>query len=91
MPKLRSNINKNNSPGVREDLGSLGVPVGIRVRSEALLVATQAMFTPTAPDEIFDWLKNLTGHFVDTEPFNIFALFTRNFERLDVGKGGGSV
>ena len=51
MPKLRSNINKNNSPGVREDLGSLGVPVGIRVRSEALLVATQAMFTPTAPDD----------------------------------------
>ena len=29
------------------------------------------------------WLKNLTPHFVHTEPFNIFAL---NFERL-----GGSV
>ena len=27
---------------------------------------------------IFDRLKNLTGHFVHTEPFNIFALFTRN-------------
>ena len=28
--------------------------------------------------------KNLTGHFVHTEPFNIFALFRRNFEKLDV-------
>ena len=28
----------------------------------------------------FDRLKNLTGHFVHTEPLNIFALFTRNFE-----------
>ena len=27
---------------------------------------------------IFDRLKNLTRHFVHTEPFNIFALFTRN-------------
>ena len=27
---------------------------------------------------------NLTGHFVHTEPFKIFALFTRNFERLGV-------
>ena len=33
---------------------------------------------------IFDRLKNLTGHLVRTEPFNIFALFTRNFERLSV-------
>ena len=46
------------------------------------------MFTRTAPDEIFDGLKNLTGHFVDTGPFNIFVLFTWNFELLDVGKGG---
>lgn len=29
---------------------------------------------------IFDWLKILTGHFVHTGPFNICALFTRNFE-----------
>ena len=50
-PKLRSNIHKNNSPGVREDLGSPGVPVGIRVRNEALLGATKVMFTPTASDE----------------------------------------
>ena len=27
---------------------------------------------------IFNRLKNLTGHFVHTEPFNIFALFTQN-------------
>ena len=27
---------------------------------------------------IFDHLKNLTGHFVHTDPFNIFALFTRD-------------
>ena len=27
---------------------------------------------------IFDGLKNLTAHFVNTEPFNIFALFTQN-------------
>ena len=58
------------------------------MKSEALLVDTQAMFTPTAPDEIFDGLKKLTGHLVDTGPFNIFALFKRNSERLDVGKGG---
>ena len=57
------------------------------MKSEALLVDTQAMFTPTAPDEK-KGLKKLTGHLVDTGPFNIFALFTRNFERLDVGKGG---
>ena len=25
---------------------------------------------------IFDWLKYLSGHFVQTEPFDIFALFT---------------
>ena len=28
--------------------------------------------------QIFDWLKILTGHFVHTKPFNIFALFTRD-------------
>ena len=28
---------------------------------------------------IFDRLKNLTRHFVHTEPFNIFVLFARNF------------
>lgn len=28
---------------------------------------------------IFDRLKNLTVHFVHTEPFNIFVLFARNF------------
>ena len=27
---------------------------------------------------IFDHLKNLTGHLVHTEPFKIFALFTRD-------------
>ena len=27
---------------------------------------------------IFDRLKNLIGHLVHTEPFNIFALFTLN-------------
>ena len=32
----------------------------------------------------FDQLKNFTGHFVHTGRFNIFALFTRNFERLGV-------
>ena len=31
----------------------------------------------TAPD---DRLKNLTGHFVHMGPFNVFALFTWNFE-----------
>ena len=35
-------------------------------------------------NEGFDRLKFLTGHFVDTEPFNIFTLFTRKFERLSV-------
>ena len=29
---------------------------------------------------IFDRLKNLIGHFVQMGPFNILALFTRNFE-----------
>ena len=33
---------------------------------------------------IFDWLINWTGHFVYTEPFNIFTLFTWNFEWLSV-------
>ena len=33
---------------------------------------------------IFDRLKHLTGHFVNTEPFNSFALFTWNFEPLDL-------
>ena len=33
---------------------------------------------------IFYQLKNFTGHFVHTGRFNIFALFTRNFERLGV-------
>ena len=33
---------------------------------------------------IFHQLKNFTGHFVHTGRFNIFALFTRNFERLGV-------
>ena len=28
--------------------------------------------------------ENLTDYFVHTEPFNIFAPFKRNFERLDV-------
>ena len=28
--------------------------------------------------------KFITGHFVHSGPFNIFALFTRNFERLGV-------
>lgn len=40
----------------------------------------------TAADEIFDRLKNLTGDLVYTKPFNILALFTRNFERLDVSR-----
>lgn len=30
----------------------------------------------------FDWLKNLMGHFFHTGLFNIFALFTRDFEQL---------
>ena len=29
-------------------------------------------------------MKILTGHYVYTAPFNIFALFARNFERLGV-------
>ena len=29
-------------------------------------------------------VENLTGHFVHTEPLNISALFTRNFEPLSV-------
>ena len=33
---------------------------------------------------IFDRLKNLTRHFVHTEPFNIFDLFRRKFGRLGV-------
>ena len=33
-------------------------------------------------ERIFDQLKKLTWHFVLTGPFNIFALSTRNFERL---------
>ena len=32
---------------------------------------------------IFHQLKNLTGHYVHTEQFNILALFTRTFQRLD--------
>ena len=28
--------------------------------------------------------ENLTDYFVHTEPFNIFALFRRNSEKLDV-------
>ena len=34
--------------------------------------------------KVFDRLKILTGHFVDMEPFNIFTLFPRKFERLSV-------
>ena len=37
----------------------------------------------TGPEEFSSGLKNLTRHF-RTEPFNIFAPFTQNFERLDV-------
>lgn len=33
---------------------------------------------------IFDRLKILTGQFVHTGPFDIFSLFTSNFERLGV-------
>ena len=33
---------------------------------------------------IFDRLINFTGHYVHTGPFNIFAPFTRHFERLRV-------
>ena len=33
---------------------------------------------------IFDRLKILTGQFVHTGPFDIFALCTSNFERLGV-------
>ena len=33
---------------------------------------------------IFDWLKSWTGHFVHTGSFNIFVLFTWNFQRLGV-------
>ena len=33
---------------------------------------------------IFDRLKILTGQFVHTGRFDIFALFTSNFERLGV-------
>ena len=33
---------------------------------------------------IFDRLKILAGQFAHTGPFDIFALFTSNFERLGV-------
>ena len=35
-------------------------------------------------EQIFYWLKNLTGHFVHTGPFNIFAIFTWNFEVVGI-------
>ena len=35
-----------------------------------------------APDE-FPPAENLNGNFVHTGPFNIFARFTLNFERLE--------
>lgn len=35
-------------------------------------------------ERIFDRLKNSTGHVVYRGPFNIFALFKRNFEQLSV-------
>ena len=35
-------------------------------------------------EQIFYWLKNLTGHFVHTGPFNIFAMFTHNFEEVGI-------
>lgn len=31
---------------------------------------------------IFNRLKNLTEHFIQTGPFNVFALFAQNFEQL---------
>ena len=34
---------------------------------------------PYGAGRIFDRVKNLTVHFVHTEPFNIFVLFARNF------------
>ena len=40
------------------------------------VIKTKASPYGTGP--IFDRLKNLIGHFVHTEPFNVFALFTRN-------------
>ena len=40
--------------------------------------STQATLTGTGWSWIFDLLKNLTGHFVHTEPFDTFAMFTRN-------------
>ena len=40
------------------------------------------IYTSTA-GRLFDRLKNWTGRFVHKGPFNIFALFTPNFERLD--------
>ena len=40
------------------------------------------IYTSTA-GRLFDRLKNWTGRFVYKGPFNIFALFTPNFERLD--------
>ena len=32
-------------------------------------------------EQIFQWLKNLTQYFVHTEPFDLFALFTRTDEQ----------
>ena len=34
--------------------------------------------------QMINQLKNMNGHFIYTEPFNIFALFTRIFQHLGV-------
>ena len=49
-------------------------------RSRSDWISFQAAFKR----RIFGRPKNLTGHFVHREPFNIFALFKWNFERQDV-------
>ena len=38
-------------------------------------------YVHTATERIIHRLKNLTGHFVLSGPFNTFALFTRNFDQ----------
>lgn len=38
-------------------------------------------YVHTATERIIDRLKNLTGHFVLSGPFNTFALFASNFDQ----------
>ena len=49
-----------------------------------LIIFIKLRLSSHGTGRIFQQLKNMTSHYVHTEPFNILALFTRTFERLDV-------